>query len=272
MITLVGGSRWNILNVIRSRRSTQIIYYNPTIMKRYFLWILLCVFSLQSAGQRRTVMELPFNPEMRKTLANSLQYLETDFLMGNISLKDGTLIPTLMNYNILFDELHFVMEDEDTGEEQIRAFTNFDALRFVTIGRRMFIHDRRHGFLEVLVDGDHQLVKKSRLELKAEDRSRDGYGYLPESSSIQRIRYLHLGNEDFLHAPDREKIIEGNTIRTETYFSLSDNSLRMINNRRSIQRMLPRAQRNELEAYMGTLEGRWDEEKNLVSIFQFINQ
>ena len=242
------------------------------IMARIAFIILIFIFSINGYSQQRTVMQLPFNPEMRETLANSLQYLEPDFAMGNISLKDGTVIPTLMNYNILFDEMHFVMKDERTGEEQIRAFTNFDGLNFITIGRRMFQHDQRHGFLEVLVDGDIRLMKKTRLELKPENRRRDGYGYLPESASLTRIKYLHLGNEDFLHAPDREKIIEGSTVRTETYYSLSDSSLRLINNRRAIQRTLPRAQRDELGAFIETLSGRWNREDNLVSIFRFINQ
>ncbi len=241
-------------------------------MVRLVFSLLIIASSLQSTAQRRTVMELPFNPEMRETLANSLQYLEPDFAMGNISLKDGTLIPTLMNYNILFDEMHFVIDLPRTGEQQIRAITNFDELNFITIGRRMFIYHETHGFLEVLVDGDMQLLKKTRLELKPENRRRDGYGYLPESASLTRIQYLHLGNEDFLHAPDREKIIEGSTVLTETYYSLSDNSLRLINNRRAVQRLLPRVQRNELDAFMETLDGRWSNEDNLVAIFRFINQ
>lgn len=241
-------------------------------MVRIAFIVLVLSLSLNGYAQQRTVMQLPFNPEMRETLANSLQYLEPDFAMGNISLKDGTLIPTLMNYNILFDEMHFVMKDERTGQEQIRAFSNFGNLNFITIGRRMFVHHQRHGFLEVLVDGDVQLVKKTRLELKPENRRRDGYGYLPESASLTRINYLHLGNEDFLHAPDREKIIEGSTVLTENYYSFSDNSLRLINNRRAIQRTLPRAQRDELGAFMETLPGRWNREENLVAIFRFINE
>jgi hypothetical protein len=248
-----------------------ISFQKAAFMSRVLFFILLALFSLQSFGQRRTVTQLPYNPETRRLLTNSLQYLEADFAPGNITLKDGTVISALMNYNILFDEMHFVSAIEGTDREEIKTITNFDALEFISIGRRIFVHQGRQGFMEVLVDGDFKLLKKTRLEVKAENRSRDGYGYLPESAAVTKLSYFDFHSNDFLNAPDREKILEANTILTENYYSLTEDALRVINTRRAIVRLVPRNQRNDLNSFMNNLGGILTNQENLVAVFRYIN-
>lgn len=241
-------------------------------MKKNILLAMLLALSLPLMAQRTTVTQLPYNPQMRALLANSMQYLEPDFAPGNVALKDGTLIPTLLNYNILFDEMHFVSEADAGGRQQIKTITNFDQLSMISIGNRFFVHHDRHGFLEVLVEGDTRLLKKTKLELKAETRARDGYGYLPESASVTRLSYHDMGGQDFLYAPDREKILAGNTVLTEKYFMTYEDELLLINSRRAITRMLTREQRTEFNNFSNNLEGRWNDEQNLRAVFLLINR
>jgi len=241
-------------------------------MKKHLLFILLLVLGSTVLAQRTTVTQLPYNPQMRALLANSMQYLESDFAPGNISFKDGTLIQTLLNYNILFDEMHFVSETDATGKQQILTLTNFDQISIISIGNRFFVHQGRHGILEVLVEGDPRLLKKTRLELKPETRARDGYGYLPESASVTRLSYHDMGGQEFLYAPDREKILAGNTVLTEKYFMTYEDEVLLINSFRAITRTLTREQRAEVNNFTNQMQGRWNDEPNLRATFMLINR
>ncbi len=241
-------------------------------MTRVIFLVVLSLLSFQLLGQRRTVTQLPHNPETRKLLANSMQYLEPDFAPGYVTLKDGSVVSALMNYNILFDEMHFVTAVEGSSLEEIMAFSNFDQLDFISIGKRIFVHKGRQGFMEVLVDGDYGLLKTTRLEIKTDTRSRDGYGYLPESAAVTRLGYTDFHSNDFLNSPDREKILEANTVLTENYYSLNEGNLRIINTRAAITRLVPRNQRAELNNFMNSLGGNIiANEENLAAVFRYLN-
>lgn len=241
-------------------------------MNRILIFISIILISLSSFGQRRTTTQLPYNPENRKLLANSLQYLEDDFAPGNIMLKDGTVINAMMNYNILFDEMHFVSFDEEKEQEMIKTLANFELIDMISIGKRIFIHHGRNGFLEVLEDGNYNLLKKTRLEIKADNRARDGYGALPESAAVTRVSYFDFHSNDFMNAPDREKILAANTVLTEYFYTLQGDRLRVLNTRGAITRLVPRNERQALNDFMNSLGGQIvASEENLGAVFRFLN-
>jgi hypothetical protein len=244
---------------------------NSTNM-RNMLVFLITLLSLQVVAQRREVLKLPFNHENREKLTNSLQYIEPDFVMGGISLKDGAYIRTLMNFNILYDEVHFVVKDAETGEDQIRVLTNTADLNFVTVGSRTFLHFQNLGFFEVLVSGDIKLVKRTTLDLLADDKPRDGYGNLPEASSTTKIGYFDLHEFDMLNPPDREKLIAAKTVKTEKYYVLRGNTPRVINSKRAMIRLMPKSKRDDLSGFVDQFGGSWNEESNLIQAFKFLNK
>lgn len=244
-------------------------------MKNLLAILIAVLLSFDSFSQRRQVTQLPFNKEARENLTNSLQYLEPDFVMGGISLNDGTLIRTLMNFNILFDEVHFVIKDAESGEEQIRILNNMNDLNFVSIGKRTFLHFPKLGFFEIIVNGEVKLAKRTTLELLADDKPTDGYGNLPESAATTKIGYFDMHQHDFdmLSPSDQDRLIAAKTIKTEKYYVIRDGKTpRVINSKRGMLKLLPKSKRNEIDDFIGKLSGSWNSESNLIETFKFLNK
>ena len=238
-------------------------------MSRLTVLTVVILLSLSSFGQNKTI-DVPADKNLREVLANSLQYVEPDFLWGRVLHNDGSVSEAFLNYNLLLGEMHFILLDTETGNDKVLSLANPEAINFITIGKRLFIFDKRYGYMEVLVNGQIKLLKKSKLEIKAGDRPRDSYGYLPESASSSTLNYF--GGENFIYAPDREEIIKANTVREDRYYAMKSKSINPLSSKSALFKTSAKKHRDELSSYQNSLKGFWNDEQNLIEYFKFANK
>lgn len=239
--------------------------------KMRILFVFLAVVLHAGVVSSQVVTSIQAQPKMnlREVLANSLQYIEPDFLLGRVIYNNGEMSQAFLNYNLLLNEIHFIQTDEETGTDRVMSLKNPQDVNFISIGRRLFIYDSRLGFLEILVNGKIKLLKKTSLEVSTKNQPSDAYGPIPITSSTTTVG--SFVGENFNFNPDREDILKANTIRTEKYFSQKSSSIRPISTKKALLKLSPKKHHEELSSYLDMLKLRWNDEKNLIEYFKFAN-
>ena len=237
------------------------------------LTVLLVSLMLSSSlfGQiTKSKIEVPAGKNLREVLSNSLQYVEPDFLLGKVYYKDKSVSEGFFNYNILLNEMHFVIYEKETDTDKILKLANPETVDFITFGKRLFVFDKRYGYLEVIYNGKVKLLKKSTLQVISGDRPRDSYGYLPESAASSSLDYF--GGENFIYAPDREEIIKANTKREDRYYSQKAKAIKPITTKKALLSLSSKKHSDELSKFIDDLPGKWNDEQNLFEFFKFANK
>lgn len=239
-------------------------------MKQIILFSIIILSSYFALSQQKSQIEVPADRNLREVLSNSLQYVEPDFILGRVVHNDGSVSEAFLNYNILLGEMHFIFMNKETGKDKVLSLANPQDINFISFGKRLFIWDKRYGYLEVLVNGNTKLVKRSKLEIKSGERPRDSYGYLPESASSSNIQYF--GGENFIYAPDREEIIKANTFRDDRYYAVKNESVKALTSKKVLFKLVPKSSREELKNYQTSQKGFWNSEDNLIDFFKRVNK
>lgn len=238
-------------------------------MKTIALLSLFLSQILISAAQSKTEVYIPVNVNLRESLSNTIQYVEPHFLLGMVYLNDGTSSNAFLNYNILLDEMHFIFKDESTGEDRILALANPQSINFVSFGKRLLIHDKKYGYLEVLMNGNIKLLKKRKLEVKSTDQPKDSYGNLSEAAATSTM--TSFNGENFHYSPESEKLIQANAIKIEKFYSLKSKIIKPIKSKKSLLK-LGSKKNKELNNFFDGLTGKWNEEQNLIEYFKLVNK
>jgi hypothetical protein len=240
-------------------------------MKRITLLLLaLSLAFCLSAQIKKSQIDVPAGKNLREVLSNSLQYVEPDFLLGKVYYKDKSVSEGFFNYNILLNEMHFVFYDKESDTDRVLSLANPETIDFITFGKRLFVFDKRYGYVEVIFNGKIKLLKKSTLEVVSGDRPRDSYGYLPESAASSKLDYF--GGENFIYAPDREEILKANTKREDRYYSQKAKSIKPISSKKSLLSLSSKKHSDELSKFIDDLPGKWNDEQNLFEYFKFANK
>jgi hypothetical protein len=80
------------------------------------------------------------------------RYRYPEFRPGSVIYSDGKPPVVKLNYNFLIGEMQFINPDGDTAN-----INNEYTLRYVSIGKDLFFHDYKKGYLEIIAD--YQLVR-----------------------------------------------------------------------------------------------------------------
>lgn len=75
------------------------------------------------------------------------RYRYDEFRPGNVIYTDGKPPAVKLNYNFLLGEMQFINPNGDTAN-----ITNEYTLRYVTIGKDLFYHDYKKGYLEIIAE------------------------------------------------------------------------------------------------------------------------
>lgn len=116
------------------------------------------------------------------------QYLEPEFIMGQVVFNNGNTTRAYLNYNMVSNNIIF-LDDQRTA----MALMGLAQIRFIAFGKRSFIPISNNQVAEVIetYPNGTSLLLHRKSEIKKEYDTRGPYGTSLETSSTDRIVTLY---------------------------------------------------------------------------------
>ncbi len=172
-------------------------------------------------------------------------FLNSDFDIGQIKLKNRKIYEGLLRYDIYADQIEF-----KTADGNIYAVKNPEVLGEITINSSHFIcfnkieENSLEGIYEVLADGEYLLIEKHQVELKDPIAAKPYVEAKPASFSTKKSKYFILN-------------LEGRFIEIKTKKDLI---------------ALDTKKHDELKSYIKKNKIKISRKEDLISFVNFINE
>jgi len=235
-----------------------------------FVYIIILLFGFESIAQNKTLIEAPKNQNLFEVLSDSLQYVDSNFQFGKVYHADGKSSEVYLNYNLLLSEMHFVVYDSELKKNKILSIANPETIKFIIFGKHLFVYDDKYGYLEVLVNTEIKLLKKEKLVVKADDKSQGGYGAASESSGKTNVSYIKAFNTPFPIGSDGD--ITAYAEKEIKFYGMKSSAAKSLSSKKNLLGLFAKNQRTTLQAYLDSLNGKWNEEQHLIDFFKYADK
>jgi len=220
--------------------------------------ILLLLNSIALAQTINTIT-VRAGDSIKNALSFTDKYQYPAFTDGQVYYKDGSVSRGKLDYNFLFDEMHFISRNGDT-----LAVTNEPLIKYVVIQKDSFYYDK--GFLHLIAsNGMAKLAKKTLLK-ELDKQKIGGYDMRSSTSAITNYQSFTADNAVYnLHV--REDIL---LAKKASYFFSNRNNEFLAANRKNVLKLFPKNQK-EIAAYLkdnGVDFAKEDDLKRLMSFLQ----
>ncbi|MFP4555964.1 MAG: hypothetical protein ACLFNU_03740 [Bacteroidales bacterium] len=151
------------------------------------------LLSLSAFSQtERTKVNVSSGDTLNYALSMGMQYVYPAFVEGTVYFDNRDRSKSLLNYNILVDEIHFINAD-DLDYDKIRSEKDFlriarklnlKGVDFVVIGQDVFFNTR-DGIMRLVANYDVKLLQKNKVVQKNQAKQ-GAYGQPIQTASIEQ--------------------------------------------------------------------------------------
>ena len=156
-------------------------------MKKFFL--LLFLLPAMVAAQEKIVVNLSSGEQLYDKVTFEMQYVLPEFKEGLVYFKDGRRIKSMLNYNVLLGEMHFIDE-----RENILALGSLKDILVVVIDSKRFFPFKDAEFCEELLVKEDARLCVRRIGNVAEYSKMGAYGMNQSLASIQTFNTVVSDN------------------------------------------------------------------------------
>ena len=226
---------------------------NIYIMK-YILVILFCIVSNLSFSQN--------DVECNERFTENTQYLFKKFVNSTVKFNDGVEIQANLNYNVIFEEMHFI--DNDT----IKALINTD-IKYVILDKIKFHYINNSFYQEEYCNKNYKLIKQYNPDMSNLNNNVGAYGTSTATLAPNKINEL----EASVIVPDAFGVVlddNAKEIKTNPKYYIVDSKNNMIFPTKNKIYKLSQKSKSEIETFIKENKINLDKKDDLIAILDFI--
>jgi hypothetical protein len=159
-------------------------------MKTSLLFLIALLCQLEPMAQDVTSVTVTAGTKIMDVLTTADVLYYPQFAAGTVFLKDGSTAAAVLNYNSLFDEMHFVGPKGDT-----LALANEKTIKFITINSDTFYYEQ--GFIRVLAGNSLVKLAGKQAWSVGEGRLNASYNTSSTTSAISSYTSYHAAGSRY---------------------------------------------------------------------------
>jgi hypothetical protein len=228
-------------------------------MKKYI--IILLLFPVLASAQKSEIVSAISGENLNEAVSASMQYVFPEFSAANVIFKNSPKAATMMNYNMLLGEMHFMKNDE------VLALSDLNNVSVVVINNRRFYPFNSTEFTEEIQSTDDVKLRVRRKGNVAQHSKEGAYGMQQSASSI--TSYSSIENSD---GGGRTNLnVKANvliSIRKFYYLVGHNGKYVQIRNQKSFMNQFP-GNKSKIELFVKEHKTNFNKEDDLIELFEY---
>ncbi len=206
------------------------------------------------------------NSKINEDFSIKSQYLFKNFINGNITLKDSTIIKLGLNYNVFMDEIHYYQSG------QLKTFTanDYNLIEKIIIDKHSFICFEQKIY-EVLIFDHITLLKRREIE-KTDLCAKEGaYGTKVNSATVQAVTVARVTfREDRAESVTYIEDLDEKTVAIRTNYKLKYQDTIYIPNLKFLNIIYPNSLK-KIKKYKKDNKIKFNNEDDLMKMINYCN-
>ena len=229
-------------------------------MKKYIF--LLFLLPCWAFAQERQVIEASSSKELSEKVSTHLQYLFSEFTIGEVYFQNAPKGSGMLNYNMLIGEMQFMDNNE------VMALADVKNIAMVNINDRKFYPFNSREFTEELLSTDLAQLRVRRKGNIAPHAKKGAYGTSSSTSSITSYSSINSGERQYDLSITSDVLI---SLRQFYYLVGSNGKYTQIKNVKTFTKQFP-ANSGQIEAFAKEHKTRFDVEEDLKALLLYCNE
>ncbi len=209
-------------------------------------------------AQNTTFVTVKAGAKVMDVLSMADVFYYPEFTSGRVFFRDGSGVEAKLNYNCLFDEMHFIDPRGDT-----LALANEKTIRIISIGRDTFYYDG--GYIRLLAGNDVVKLADKQVWRVGEGRMTGAFNASSSTSSITSFTTYAAGGSRYgLVVNEDVDLSKAN----HYYFGDKYNSF-VLAGKKNLLMLFPKEQR-QIELYLKENKVNFSKREDLEKLLQFL--
>lgn len=227
-------------------------------MKVVLLLLLALPGQTALRAQNKTFVEIKAGSQVTDVLTTADILLYPQFTDGSVFFRDGTTVGSKLNYNCLFDEIHFIDPRGDT-----LALANEKTINFISIDKDTFYY--MQGYLRLLA-GNHvaRLAEKQRWRVEG---NKLGGAFNTTGTSSAITSYTSYNTRGSRYGLVVNENMELRKVRN--YYFGDTNNRFVPAGKKNLLALFPKAQR-QIERFVAENKIDFTKREDLEQVIQFL--
>lgn len=144
--------------------------------KSHFIILIIVCFSISLSAQKNEIVNSKFT--------NSSQFLFNEFIEGDIYFKDGNTSLADLNYNIFFQEILFMKNEQSLVLNMLNDINSikFDSIEFMILNGKIYE--------SIIISNTHNVIKSRKIDHGSASNTEGAYGGSTETSATEDWKYM----------------------------------------------------------------------------------
>lgn len=144
--------------------------------KSHFVILIIVCFSISLSAQNNEIVNTKFT--------NSSQFLFNEFIEGDIYFKDGNTSSADLNYNVFFQEILFMKNEQSLVLNMLNDINSikFDSFEFVVLNGGIFE--------QIIISNNYKVIKSRKIDYGSASNTKGAYGASTETSATEDWKYM----------------------------------------------------------------------------------
>ncbi len=227
-------------------------------MKKSFIFILTALFLSGSLpAQYYKIVTVQAGTKVSDKFPVSTRYLYPQFTDGQVYMKNGSVSPNRLNYNIFLGEIEFI------NEKDTMMITRKKDMNLVTVAQDTFIY--RNGYLKLIHSGNVKVLLSDKIILK-DIVKKGAMGTANRTTSVDSYTILPVDRKlyDLVYAEDLE------FQRTLDFYILTSSGELIQFRKKNVLGLYPEKE-SEIQKYLKTNKVSFEKQEDILRFADFLS-
>lgn len=216
-----------------------------------------------TTAQDNQLIRVKGGEDIQKAIAMGDRYRYPTFQNGTVRFHSGKSISSLLNYNLLLGEIHFISPTKDT-----LALANENTIKEIKIANNLFYFSPENGYLEIIAEGNSLKVAVKQIFRVAGVEKMGAYEQSSAVSSIKNYSVLSSTNGSIQKLEAKGDIVLS---KEKLHFFIDQNNRFYKATKSTLFKIFPKHKR-EIETYIKENHIDFKDDNHLKKIILFSNQ